>query len=78
MCGGGGVEPVQPVATDAPDAEFTEELRQVINRHSRENRSNTPDYILAAIMTDALITFELGVNGRDIHYNCGHKIGGGI
>ena len=37
---------------------FEEELAQVINRHSRENGSNTPDFILAAYLVDCLENFD--------------------
>lgn len=44
---------------------LAEEIRAAINRHSRENRSNTPDYILAEFMLDTLDSFERAVNRRE-------------
>lgn len=75
MCGASGTEEV--VAKD-PDAEFLEELRVLINRNSRENVSNTPDFILAGVMHSALVIYEASVNSRDQWYGCSHKIKGGI
>lgn len=37
---------------------FEEDLKQVINRHSAEAPSGTPDYILAKLLTDTLKTFN--------------------
>lgn len=35
-----------------------EELRALLNRHSRENASNAPDFILAEFMLTCLAAFE--------------------
>jgi hypothetical protein len=37
---------------------FEKELAQLINRHSLENGSDTPDFILAAYLVDCLDTFN--------------------
>ncbi len=37
---------------------FTEELESLINRFSIENKSNTPDFILALFMSRCLNAFE--------------------
>ena len=37
---------------------FEAELKQLINRHSLENGSDTPDFILAAYLVDCLDTFN--------------------
>jgi hypothetical protein len=37
---------------------FEKDLAEVINRHSRENGSNTPDFILAAYLADCLENFD--------------------
>lgn len=44
--------------------EFEEELTALINKHSRENESNTPDFIIARFMIDAYYAFVKGVNRR--------------
>lgn len=41
---------------------FRDELRSLLNRYSRENNSNTPDFILADVMLDALNSYESAVN----------------
>lgn len=47
---------------------FTEELTQVINRYSEENNSNTPDFILAEYMRNALDSFNIAVQAREKWY----------
>ncbi len=40
------------------------DLAALLNEYSRENLSDTPDYILAEFMLAALNAFEIGVNNR--------------
>jgi len=47
---------------------FTQELEQLINRHSRENESNTPDFILAAYVAHCLDAFNCAVQAREKWY----------
>lgn len=42
-----------------------DKLRDLLNMHSRENCSNTPDFVLAEFMISCLDAFELAVNRRD-------------
>lgn len=44
---------------------FEKELRDLINTHSLENESNTPDFILATYMLDCLDAFNTATNKRD-------------
>ncbi len=44
---------------------FEEEITNVINKHSMENRSNTPDFILAEYLLGCLHTYELAITRRD-------------
>jgi hypothetical protein len=44
--------------------EFRKELEQLINRHSMENGSNTPDWILADYLAGCLCLFDSTVNAR--------------
>jgi hypothetical protein len=46
-------------------ASFRKELTELINKHSVENLTNTPDYILAEFMYFCLIAFETGIRSRD-------------
>lgn len=41
-----------------------EEIRSVINSHSRENVSDTPDFILAQYLINCLEAFEQASNHR--------------
>lgn len=43
---------------------FEQEIRETINRHSMENGSNTPDFILSCFLTDALQAFDKAVKQR--------------
>jgi len=49
--------------------DFEKELRGLINKHSRENESNTPDFILAQYMETCLNAFGEAVTARDKWYN---------
>ena len=48
--------------------DFERDLADVINRHSRENASNTPDHILAQYLAQCLSAFEAGSNAREGWY----------
>ena len=48
---------------------LVKEIAEVLNRNSRENYSDTPDYILAKVMVDALESFEKRSNERDWYYH---------
>lgn len=43
--------------TETPE-EFVKELTALINKHSLEKRSNTPDFILAQYLVDCLAVFD--------------------
>lgn len=47
---------------------FKIEVERIINKYSMENRSNTPDFILAAYLTNCLQAFELATNARTEWY----------
>lgn len=47
---------------------FAEELGLLINRHSKENDSNTPDYILAQYLQGCLSVFNVAVQQRENWY----------
>jgi hypothetical protein len=51
---------------DAPD--FISELRELINKHSMENRSNTPDFILAQYLTNCLRAWNAATTAREKWY----------
>ena len=44
---------------------FLKELEALINKHSMENRSNTPDFILANYLIHCLDLYSRTVNQRD-------------
>ena len=47
---------------------FEKELEQLINCHSKENESNTPDFILAQYLSACLIAFNMAVQQRETLY----------
>jgi hypothetical protein len=47
---------------------FRKELEAVINRHSRENGSNTPDFILAEFLIGCLVSFDRATRSRTEWY----------
>jgi len=47
---------------------FERELTELLNRYSQENRSGTPDFILAAYLINCLATWNAGVNARERFY----------
>ncbi len=44
------------------------ELTRLLNRHSAENKSDTPDFILAVYLLDCLSAFEVAVIKRETWY----------
>ena len=44
---------------------FTEALEQLINKYSKENGSNTPDFILAEYLTACLKAYDTATNERN-------------
>jgi hypothetical protein len=49
--------------------EFRKELEEVINKHSMENGSDTPDFILAEYLVDCLKTFDKTMTSREKWYS---------
>ena len=47
---------------------FVKELERLINKHSQENASNTPDFILAQYLQGCLAVFAQAVQQRETWY----------
>ena len=47
---------------------FTEELADLLNRHSMENESGTPDFILARHLTSCLVAWNCSMHEREAWY----------
>lgn len=60
------------------DNNFRDELERLINRHSLENVSGTPDFIIADYLLGCLTVFDATVNARDNWWTFEPKIGGMI
>lgn len=58
----------EPLPEMADPGTFERELEELINRHSVENDSNTPDLILRGFIVDCLNTFNRSVRQRDQWY----------
>jgi hypothetical protein len=50
------------------DTSFEVELEQLINKHSVENQSNTPDHILATYILECLQAFNRATMSREEWY----------
>ena len=48
--------------------DFRKELQSLLNKHSKENGSDTPDWILADYLTDCLASFDLATQRREKWY----------
>lgn len=49
------------------------DIKQLLNRYSREEDSNTPDVILAEYIIACLSAFEVASNRREVWYGVEHK-----
>jgi hypothetical protein len=58
--------PASPCSGDAPD--FITELRELLNRRSMENGSDTPDFILTQYLTDCLRAWNRATKRREDWY----------
>jgi hypothetical protein len=47
---------------------FREALECLLNQHSKENGSDTPDFILAEYLAGCLNTFDIAVRNREKWY----------
>ena len=52
-------------------SEFQKELAALINKHSVENESDTPDFILAEYLNNCLDAFGTAMDARDGWYKNG-------
>jgi hypothetical protein len=54
-------------------SDFRKELASLLNRHSKENGCDTPDFILAKYLQGALHAFDVAVTEREKWYGrpCG-------
>lgn len=56
-------------------SEFERELRELINRHSKENDSDTPDFLLAQFMVGCLGVYASTTQAREHFYGRGEPLG---
>ena len=51
-----------------PLTEFERALKTLLNKYSMENRSSTPDFILAEYMHACLVSFNIATRAREHWY----------
>lgn len=49
-------------------SKFQKDLKKLINEHSKENESDTPDFILAKYLKKCLDTFNEAIKRREEYY----------
>lgn len=60
------------------NGDLRQELEHLLNRHSRENRSGTPDFILAGYLVRSLAAFDAATKERDKWWGFVPMIGGTV
>lgn len=69
-------KPKDPIVIRAAQrSDFRKELEHLLNRHSMENDSNTPDFLLAEFLYGCLRAFDKAVSERDRWYGVRHRPG---
>jgi hypothetical protein len=71
-----GLPQITPRAAD--HGNLRSDLASVINRYSRENGSNTPDFILAQYLANCLDAFDTAIWNRAMWYGRVDSIGGPV
>lgn len=64
----GAVAVVDPKYLADRDLRFRTDLEHLLNRHSRENGSDTPDFILAEYLAGCLAAWDQAVSLRTAWY----------
>lgn len=57
-----------PVLTASAPRTLTQDIAEVLNRHSAERGSDTPDFILAEMLCGVLEMFDAGIRARGLWY----------
>jgi len=70
-----GDTPISPVDWLRVDSDFRDDLSSLLNRYSRENNSNTPDFLLSQYLSACLAAFDRAVAQRDSWYGIHPKPG---
>jgi hypothetical protein len=64
----GKIKVMEPFIPEDKQNQFRNEIETIINKHGRENTSDTPDFILAEYLTDCLASFDKAVRERERWY----------
>ena len=57
------------------EASLRQEISAVLNKYSKENGSNTPDFVLADYLMNCLTAFDKAIKDRDQWYGRGEGQG---
>ena len=60
---------MEPEIKDEKYEALTREISSVLNKYIQENRSNTPDYMLAEFMLGCLNVYENTISKREVWFN---------
>ena len=66
------------MAAAANQSDLRDDLASILNRYSRDNGSNTPDFILAQYLANCLDAFDIAVQKRAQWFGRMDTIGGSI
>lgn len=67
-----GYEPLDEIVTN--EVKFARELTSLLNRYSKENDSDTPDYVLAGYLIGCLRNFNCAIGNKNNHEGRKRKI----
>ena len=73
-----GKAPVPDGPFESSDSALASAIEDVINRHCRENASNTPDFILGEYLLTCLQAFEVACRARETWYGKHMEPGGQV
>jgi hypothetical protein len=59
---------MEPFVSEDDQSALRQDIESAINRHSRENASDTPDFLLAEYLTDCLAAYEKATRERERWY----------
>lgn len=64
---------LKKIVSNMAKTEFHKELEELLNKHSKENGSNTPDFVLAGFLSGCLAAFDGSVLIRDQYHRFNKK-----
>lgn len=71
---GAGMSPPGPQSAPSQRPPFRSALTALLNSYSKENSSNTPDYLLANFLIGCMDVYDLTVRRRDEWFRAKDKV----